>query len=79
MLKQSKITEKNLVHTSYWMQPWAHDYIQQAAKLSRLSQAAVINAIVIDFWLRSLPRARRAEPEYAKTRQYVDMMLSYIR
>ena len=79
--KEEPTNQRRLMPTSalkratFWMQDSTLDWIRSYAKVSRISQGALINAVIMDFQLRRL-NMDEVDPEaYARMRRFVDALL----
>ena len=64
-----------LKRATFWMQEDTLKWIKAYAKVSGISQGALINAVLLDFQLRKLDPALTDPVKTARVRRYVDALL----
>lgn len=67
--------EGSLKRATFWMQDPVLRWLKSYAKVSGISQGALINAIILDFQLRKLDPATTDPAKVAGLRRYVDILL----
>ena len=77
-LRNANPHTKPLTHSSFWLSEWAIWYIKRTAARSHISQSTLINAIMLDRYLNSIPLNLRNSPEYKQSRRWCDGILSMI-
>lgn len=60
---------------TFWMQDHVMSWLRSYAKVSGISQGALINAIILDFQLRKLDPMLTDPEKTASLRRYVDILL----
>ncbi len=78
MIKNTSNQFKPLTHTSFWLQPWALNYIRFLARRSRMSQSLVLYVIILDFYLKKVPLPERSSPEFRRCRKFADAWLPFL-
>ncbi len=78
-LRQGALDGRKLVHTSFWLDPWTRRCIREYAQGGQVSQSLLLNAIVMDFWLKSLPPKEQTKPEYVRCQRFVRFVFDRLR
>lgn len=80
MYQRRLFSTEGLQRATFWMQPEVLQWFRRAAKESGLSQAALLNAIIIDFMIRradedlqSAPDEHRAD--LTRLKKYIKILL----
>lgn len=67
--------DKPLKRATFWMQEDTLSWLKAYASVSRISQGALVNAIILDFQLRKLNREAADPAKVDRLQRYVDALL----
>jgi len=67
--------EQPLKRATFWMQDDTLSWIRAYAKISGISQGALVNAIILDYQLRRLNREAADPVKVEQLKRYVDALL----
>lgn len=65
-----------LKRATFWMQEITLDWIRAYAKVSGVSQGALINAIILDYQLKHINMSDVDPEAFARMRRFVDALLA---
>lgn len=74
-INQRSQSSEGLKRATFWMQEPVLTWIRNYSKVSGISQAALINAIILDFQLKKLDPTLTDPAKVAGLRRYVDVLL----
>lgn len=67
--------DKPLKRATFWMQEDTLSWLRSYARVSGISQGALVNAIILDFQLRKLNREAADPAKVERLQRYVDALL----